>query len=132
MDAQTSPLPTVLIVEDYRDGADTLAEMLRLAGHPVRVAYHPTEAVRLAAQSPPDVVLLDIGLPDMNGYELARRLCQVAGRRPVLVAMTGYGNLDERSRREGFDHHFLKPVEPADLARLLAAHVPVEEPLAAV
>jgi CheY-like chemotaxis protein len=121
MEARFDARPSVLIVEDYRDGAESTAAMLRLCGYAVRVALSPGEALRLAAEAAPDVVLLDIGLPQMDGYELARQLCAVIGTRPVLVALTGYGHLDERSRAEGFDYHFLKPVEPAELERALAA-----------
>jgi CheY-like chemotaxis protein len=121
MEARVDSLPSVLIVEDHRDGAETTAAVLRLVGYPVRVALSPQEALRLATESAPAVVLLDIGLPQMDGYELAHKLCQVLGERPVLVAITGYGHVDERSRAEGFDYHFLKPVDPADLERALAA-----------
>lgn len=112
---------SVLLVEDYPDGAETTAAVLRLSGHDVRVALTPGEALRLAAESAPDVVVLDIGLPQMDGYELARQIRTVAGRMPVLVALTGFGHLDERSRAEGFRYHFLKPVDPVELARALAA-----------
>jgi CheY-like chemotaxis protein len=121
MEARVNSQPSVLIVEDHRDGAESTAAVLRLCGYPVRVALSPREALRLAAEAPPDVVLLDIGLPQMDGYELAHHLCQVLGEKPVLVAITGYGHLDERSRAEGFDYHFLKPVDPAELERVLAA-----------
>ena len=121
MEERVSFPPSVLIVDDHHDGAESTAAVLRLCGYPVRVALSPRDALRMAGESAPDVVLLDIGLPQMDGYELAQRLCQVLGEKPVLVAITGYGHLDERSRAEGFDYHFLKPVDPADLERALAA-----------
>jgi CheY-like chemotaxis protein len=121
MEARVNTSPSVLIVEDNRDGAESTAAVLRLCGYRVRVALSPGDALRLAAADAPDVVLMDIGLPQMNGYELARKLCLVLGERPVLVAITGYGHLDERSRAEGFDYHFLKPVDPSDLERAIAA-----------
>jgi CheY-like chemotaxis protein len=121
MEARTTTRPSVLVVEDHPDGAESTAAVLRLCGYAVRVALSPHEALRLAAEAAPDVVLLDIGLPQMDGYELARRLCAVTQERPVLVAVTGYGHLDERSRAEGFDYHFLKPVDPAALQRVLGA-----------
>jgi len=120
METRTRTPLSVLIVEDHPDGAESTAAVLRLCGHSVRVALSPREALRLATDASPDVILLDIGLPQMDGYELARQLCAVLGERPVLVAVTGYGHLEERSRAEGFDHHFLKPVDPAALERVLA------------
>ena len=121
MEARVTTVPSVLIVDDNRDGAETTAAVLRLCGYRVRVALAPGDALRLAVEGAPDVVLLDIGLPQMDGYALAQKLCQVLGERPVFVAITGYGHLDERSRAEGFDHHFLKPVDPTDLERAIAA-----------
>ncbi|HKB04412.1 MAG TPA: response regulator [Gemmataceae bacterium] len=120
MEARVNTLASVLIVEDNRDAAESTAVVLRFSGYRVRVALSPGDALRLAAEAAPDVVLLDIGLPQMNGYELAHRLCEVLHERPVLVAITGYGHLDERSRAEGFEYHFLKPVDPAELERVLA------------
>lgn len=119
-------LPTrslsVLVVDDERDGAETLAILLQQFGHLVRTAHTPAEATTAVGTAPADVVLMDIGLPGMDGYRLARRLCERQGRKPLLVAITGYGNLDGQSRDEGFDYHFLKPVDPDLLVALLAAH----------
>jgi DNA-binding response OmpR family regulator len=112
----------VLVVDDSRDCADSLADVLRSYGHQARAAYTSTEAVIAAGACPPDAVLMDIGLPGMDGYTLAQRLCGRLVRRPLLVAITGYGNLEGRSRAEGFDHHFLKPADPAELTGVLAAH----------
>jgi len=112
---QPSPGPSVLIVDDNRDGAESLAAVLNLLGHEVRVAFHPDEALELIHSFEPDAMLLDIGLPEMDGYKLARKLCGILRRRPLLVAITGYGNLDGRSQAEGFDHHFLKPVDSCEL-----------------
>jgi CheY-like chemotaxis protein len=92
-------------------------------GHDVRVAFHPREALKLFHEFEPDTALLDIGLPEMDGYVLARKLCEVLRRRPLLVAITGYGNLDRRSQAEGFDYHFLKPVDPCDLDLAVRAAV---------
>ena len=113
---------SVMIVDDDRDGADSLAEVFRLFGHQVKVAYTPTTAVIEAGSFTPDVVLMDIGIPGLDGYRLARRLCDLFDRRPVLVAVTGYGGLEDRSRREGFDHHVVKPADPSALLALLGAH----------
>jgi DNA-binding response OmpR family regulator len=108
-------------VDDDRDVAESLADVLRAYGHEARTACTPTTAVIEADALRPDAVVMDIGIPGMDGYRLARRLCDVLGRRPLLVAVTGYGNLEDRSRQEGFDHHFVKPADPAELAGVLAA-----------
>lgn len=108
----------ILLVEDHPDGAETLATILGFADHEVRVARTPAEALAVVADFPPDGVVMDIGLPGMDGYQLARRLCAKLPRRPLLVAVTGFPHRAEQSRAEGFDHHFEKPIEPA---RLLAA-----------
>jgi CheY-like chemotaxis protein len=113
---------SVLVVDDDRDGAETLADILRLAGHEVRVALTPTTAAIEAQSFTPDALLLDIGIPGMDGYRLGRRLCDVLRRKPLMVAVTGYGGLEDRSRREGFDHHFLKPADPAAIEAVLAGH----------
>jgi DNA-binding response OmpR family regulator len=121
MAGSVQPL-TVLIVDDYPDAAESLAAVVRKCGHDPRTAYTPTEAVIATDVDPPDVILMDIGIPGMDGYRLARKLCDRLGRRPLLIAVTGQPGLEERSRDEGFDHHFLKPVEPASLVVLLYAH----------
>jgi DNA-binding response OmpR family regulator len=112
----------VLIVDDDPDCAETLADVLRAYGHDARTACTVTTAFIEAESFRPDALVMDIGIPGMDGYRLAGRLCEVLGRRPLLVALTGYVNLDDRSRQEGFDHHFVKPADPTELARALAAH----------
>jgi CheY-like chemotaxis protein len=112
----------VLIVDDDRDGAESLAELLRFRGYAVRVACTPGTAVTEAETHRPDVILMDIGIPGMDGYRVAQRVCELLGRKPLLVAITGYGHLEERSRQEGFDHHFLKPADPSAIESVLAAH----------
>jgi signal transduction histidine kinase/ActR/RegA family two-component response regulator len=111
---------SVLVVDDNRDAADSLARVLRMAGHAAEVAYDGPSAVAAALRLRPDVVVLDIGLPGMSGYEVAERLRQspeAAGTR--LVALSGYGQPEDREKSfaAGCDHHFVKPV---NLARLLA------------
>ena len=104
----------VLVVDDNADGADSLALHLRLSGHEVQVAYSGPAALKVAEPFRPDVVLLDIGLPGMDGYEVARRLRQQPGLADVvLVAVTGYGTDEDRSRSQeaGFDAHLVKPVD---------------------
>jgi CheY-like chemotaxis protein len=112
----------ILAVEDHADTAASLAELLRLYGHEIVVAGDGAEAIHQAEMNPPDVVLLDIGLPGMDGWEVARRLQQLpAARKPLLVAMTGYGQEADRehSRQAGIHLHLLKPLDPAELERLL-------------
>jgi signal transduction histidine kinase len=118
----------VLLVDDNVDAADSLALLLSLGGHEVRAVHDGPSALRAAAEFRPEVVLLDIGLPGMDGYEVARRLRQcaeVAGT--LLVAVTGYGREEDRrrSREAGFDFHLVKPADPQQLAELFAARPPV-------
>jgi CheY-like chemotaxis protein len=111
------------VVDDSVDCADSLATLLRVAGHEVRTAYDGPTALEAAEAFRPEVVLLDIGLPRMDGYEVARRLRERerAGGRALLVAVTGYGQEEDRRRAEeaGFDAHLVKPAGPAALQRLL-------------
>jgi PAS domain S-box-containing protein len=114
----------VLICDDNRDSADSLAILLRLAGHDVRVAYHGPGALESARSFRPGVVLQDIEMPGMSGYDVARRLRGHPALADVLlVAMTGYGSDEDRRRsaEAGFDHHLVKPVDLDELHRLLAS-----------
>jgi CheY-like chemotaxis protein len=114
----------VLVVDDNVDAAAMLAELLPLWGHQARVAHGGPEALSLAAEFRPDVVLLDLGLPGMDGYEVARRLRATLGSSPPrLVALTGFGGEDDRRQTHaaGFAHHVTKPVDADELQRLLAA-----------
>jgi CheY-like chemotaxis protein len=113
---------SVLVVEDNTDGAETLAVLLGIYGYSVRATYDGQAALREARESTPDVVLLDIGLPGMDGCTVAEQLIRTLPRRPLLVAVTGYTNLREQCRAAGIDHYFVKPVEPAVLHALLGAH----------
>jgi signal transduction histidine kinase len=113
----------VLVVDDNVDAADSLAALLELGGHSVLTASDGPEALRACEIEPPDVVLLDIGLPGMDGYAVARRLKQMLRKgRLTLIAITGYGQPEDvaRAKDAGFDHHLVKPVEPETLALLLA------------
>jgi two-component system CheB/CheR fusion protein len=117
----------ILVVDDSRDAADSLAMMLRLRGHDTDVAHDGVEAVQAAATCRPAVVLLDIGMPRMNGYEAARSIRgQPWGEAMVLVALTGWGQDEDKQRaiEAGFDHHLTKPVETAALERLLTLVTP--------
>ena len=114
----------ILVVDDSRDSAESLSKLLRLGGHEVFLAHESEQALHLAATTQPGVVLLDIGLPGMDGYELCRRLRQSGLGNALIVAMTGYGLERDRRRSQeaGFDTHMVKPVPPAELMRLIASH----------
>jgi CheY-like chemotaxis protein len=117
----------VLVVDDNMDAAKTLGMVLDLVGHKTRIAHDGTTALQLAAEFEPQVVLLDIGLPEMDGYAVARELRkQRAMANVLLVALTGYGQEDDRRRSQeaGFDIHMIKPVEPEALCELLATSRP--------
>jgi PAS domain S-box-containing protein len=113
----------ILVVDDHRDGAESLALMLRLAGNKVQTAYDGLEAVRAAESFRPDIVLLDVGLPKLNGLEAAREIRrQPWSRDMTLIAVTGWGQEEDRRRslEAGFNLHMVKPVNPAELEQLLA------------
>jgi len=121
--AATKPSLRILIVDDNRDGADSLSEMLKMMGNDTRTAYDGQQGVDLAGEYRPNVILLDIGLPKLNGYEACRLIReQPKGKGVVLIAVTGWGQDEDRrrSREAGFDHHMVKPVDPQDLMRMLA------------
>ncbi len=112
----------VLVVDDNHAAADALGVLLQMAGHDVRLAYEGREAVDMVRQWRPDAVVMDIGMPDLNGYEACRAMRTEAGARPFLaVALTGWGGADDlmRSREAGFDLHMVKPVEPRRIMDLL-------------
>uniref|UniRef100_UPI0028D1509E ATP-binding response regulator n=1 Tax=Massilia timonae TaxID=47229 RepID=UPI0028D1509E len=114
----------VLVVDDNVDAAQVLAMYVGAAGHEVAVEHDPFAALARAGTFAPDACLLDIGLPGMDGHELARRLRALpATFGALLVAVTGYGQAQDReaSRSAGFDHHLVKPVDMGELERILAA-----------
>jgi two-component system, chemotaxis family, CheB/CheR fusion protein len=120
--ARPADVRRVLVVDDNVDNAQSTAMLLELAGHEVRVSHDGTGALVAAAQFRPDVCLLDIGLPGMNGYDLARHLRgrqESAGAR--LIALTGYGQPEDASRAKaaGFDYHLAKPASPEHLLALV-------------
>lgn len=108
----------VLVVDDNEDAADSLAMLLTVRGDQVRIAYDGAEAVVAEQDFIPEVVLLDIGLPKMSGYDVARRIRSTRGNGVLIIAITGWGQEEDRrrAREAGFDHHFTKPV---DFERLL-------------
>jgi CheY-like chemotaxis protein len=115
----------ILVVDDNPDVAKGLARLLALAGHDTRAAYDGPAALEAAAAFAPQVALLDLGMPRMDGLEVARRLRNGAlGERMLLVAVTGFGRQSdrERSTAAGFDHHLIKPIDVAALRALVAEH----------
>lgn len=117
-----SPARRILVVDDNKDAADSFAKLMELNGHEVRKAHDGLEAIDVAASFRPDVVLLDIGLPKLNGYEAARRIRgEPWGKNMMLVAVTGWGQEEDRQRSQeaGFDHHLVKPVKAAAINELL-------------
>jgi CheY-like chemotaxis protein/anti-sigma regulatory factor (Ser/Thr protein kinase) len=115
----------VLVADDNRDAAESLAALLRMVGHEVRVAYDGVEAVGVASEYRPDAVVLDIGMPKMNGFDVAKKLrAEAMGNEITIIAVSGWGqDADKhRSRESGIDHHLVKPLEPSSLLRLLASN----------
>jgi CheY-like chemotaxis protein len=113
----------VLIVEDDPDAAESLSMLVELLGHEVEIVHDGPAALAAVHRHCPDAALVDIGLPGMDGYELAGRLCALGDDRPaLLIALTGFGRDEDRQRAlaAGFDHHAVKPVEMEALAALLA------------
>jgi signal transduction histidine kinase/CheY-like chemotaxis protein len=123
--AQRRPRPAsrkVLIADDNRDAAESLAVLLRMDGHEVTIAYDGPQALAMLAHTRPEVALLDIGMPGLDGYEVARRVRHgPLGSAVTLIAVTGWGQDRDKAqaRQAGFDHHFTKPVDPGRLSELL-------------
>ncbi len=113
----------ILVVDDHSDAAESMTRLLHLYGHEVQVAHDGPQAVATALCWNPEFILLEIGLPAMDGYEVAIRLKREAScEKAVLIAVTGYGQPEDRqkSRAAGIDHHLLKPVDPCVLRSLLS------------
>jgi two-component system CheB/CheR fusion protein len=118
-----SPSLRVLIADDNRDGAETLGLYLGMSGHEVLLAHSGAEALEVASRTRPQVAVLDIGMPVLNGYEVAKRIRgEVWGEQLTLIAVTGWGQEGDKraAYAAGFDHHLTKPVDPEQLERLLA------------
>ena len=127
-EAERSSARRILVVDDNQDAADSLVILLRMRGNEVRMARDGLEAVGAAAAFRPDVVLLDIGLPKLNGYEAARQIREQSGGHDILmIALTGWGQDEDRRRSQeaGFDYHLTKPVDFDALQRLLAGISPL-------
>jgi CheY-like chemotaxis protein len=113
----------ILIVDDNRDSANSLSLMMKFLGNDTLTAYDGEDAVSAAAIFRPDVILMDIGMPKLNGNEACRRIRELPwDRQPVIIAQTGWGQEGDRERTQsaGFDHHLVKPIEVAALMQLLA------------
>jgi CheY-like chemotaxis protein len=114
----------LLVVDDNHDAAISLATLLRLQGHNVQIAYDGPTALKVAVAIHPDLVFLDLGMPGMDGYEVARRVRQTPGlEHVVLAALTGWGQPEDRRRTAdaGFDHHLVKPLDQEQVDNLLAS-----------
>ena len=116
----------VLVVDDNEDAALSLAMMLDVMGYEVRTAHDGLEAVRAADEFLPEAALLDIGLPHLSGYDVARHIRGKRGGAVLLVAITGWGTAEDVKKSEdaGFDHHFTKPADPDRLKRILLEECP--------
>jgi PAS domain S-box-containing protein len=123
---ELGPRCKVLLADDNHDAADSLGLVLRLRSHEVWVTHSALGALELGARELPQVIILDIGMPDLSGYEAARRIRQQAwGRHALLIAVTGWGQEEdiERARAAGFDRHFTKPVDPEAIQALLVSYL---------
>ena len=114
---------SILIIEDHDDAREALRALLELEGYQVTAAASGSHGVEMARRHLPDIALVDIGLPEVDGYEVARRLHEFGPGRPYLIALTGYGQPEDvkRAREAGFDTHLLKPVDPDALTKMLSA-----------
>ena len=127
--AEPAPHPSrrhVLVADDNRDAADTLSLLLEMAGYTVTVAHNGREALQTLVDKLPDAAILDIGMPDLSGYEVARRFREQTGRPDVfLLAVTGWGQQDDiaRAKSAGFDEHLTKPVDPDRVERMLREYL---------
>ena len=124
--ALPSMSPRILVVDDNRDSADSLSKLLRLSGYDARAVYDGFAALREVESFRPDVVVLDIAMPGLDGFEVARRLRALPALQGVLlIAVTGYGQIQDRvaSVLAGIDHHIVKPVNTEVLLKLIKAHV---------
>ena len=123
-DSTSSPKPKVLVADDNADAAQTLALILKMSGYDVHLAISGREALAVARREQPDAMFLDIGMPDMSGYEVAASVRREAwGEGALLVAVTGWGqpNDKQQAKAAGFNHHLTKPVDLEHVEQLLAA-----------
>jgi CheY-like chemotaxis protein len=113
-----------MAVDDNKDAALLLSLLLETSGYETLIEHDPYRALERIRNEMPDVCLLDIGLPGMDGRELARQIRSIKGAQPLLIAITGYGQDDSResAREAGFDHYLVKPVDTKEIVALLAEH----------
>ncbi|HET9108408.1 MAG TPA: response regulator [Steroidobacteraceae bacterium] len=117
-----TPKRRLLVVDDNKDAAESMSMLLEMWGHEVAFAYDGPSALETAQRWQPEAIFLDIGLPGMDGYELAERMREMPqAKDAMLIAITGYGQEDDRlrSRKAGIDHHLVKPVAPDALLSLI-------------
>jgi CheY-like chemotaxis protein len=122
MNESEAPSRRILVVDDYADAANCLARLLRVLGHQVLSAYTGPGTLAAARQFLPHVIFLDIGMPEMSGYDVAKQLREIPElSSTVIVALTGWGREEDRrlAKEAGFDHHLLKPAGPSDLQQIL-------------
>ena len=121
--SQTAPAARqVLVVDDNRDGAQTLAMLLRYAGHQVKVAFNGPQALQVAQEQKPSVILLDLAMPGMDGFQVAKALRErPETKEALIIAVSGYGNQDDHQRclSEGFNQHLLKPVKKEQVLEII-------------
>jgi CheY-like chemotaxis protein len=118
----------VLVADDNRDAADTLGMLLELSHHEVLVAHSGDQALQMARDAQPQAVILDIGMPGVTGYDVAREIRREPwGEKVLLLALTGWGRADDKARaaEAGFDHHLTKPIDVDHMERLLGSAQPV-------
>ena len=119
-----TPVRRILVADDFPQAAETLSELLRQEGYEVQIAQDGLEAFRAAERSHPDVIVLDLAMPELNGYDAARKIReQPWGKEIAIIALTGWGQEDDRrkSKEAGFDGHLVKPVDYDKLLELLAS-----------
>jgi DNA-binding response OmpR family regulator len=122
----TPAVARVLIVEDNQDTADSMARFLRVGcGFEVRTALDGEKGLKLALADPPDAIVCDIGLPRLNGLQVARELTETLPRKPLLIAVTAYGGTypEDMAREAGFDHYMVKPADPFEIEGLIQGHL---------
>ena len=125
-----SSVPKILVVDDNEDCAESMSLLIEEMGADVKIANDGKSALKVFLEFQPSIAFLDIGMPDMDGYELARRLRELAeGRNVNLVALTGWGQDEDRRRSKaaGFNHHFVKPVDSDQLRQYIAKHSQIKE-----
>jgi CheY-like chemotaxis protein len=113
----------IVVIDDHPDAADMLQALVQRSGHQARAAYDGKSGLKLVDELSPDVVFVDIGMPNINGYEVARTLRRFPGHQSLrLVAVTGWGQLQDKQRAidAGFDEHLTKPITPEDIERVLS------------